>query len=212
MASPIPVQGEQVTADQLKSSDDITASWTSDNTLTPNGGTSYLYIACWVWSFTFQGNYAFFGSPTHGVSIQYWNGTQWIQSIYREFKNSTGYFRVNQDIVDSGASFIYEPTYIWRIRFTNWSGYYKGDGNGYLYLKGIGTAKHYDLEVKGQFIKSLTNHWTVKKRSGADTDTSKDAAFNVLPASLAIYQTVANRGNPILPTIYPCKFVADKGF
>lgn len=198
--------GNYITADELNARDVVTASWTKDNDLTPNGGTSYLYIACWNWTFRFEGNYAFFGSPTHTLNVQYWNGSSWVTIASKSVKNTTWQFDINRG---SGGTVVYKyPTWLWRISFSNSSGYYKGAGKGYLYLCGIGDAGNYSSEVIGQLVCCLgdSQYW-VSKQSGSTSGNGQ----NLTPSEVSIYNTRSQRGNPILASTRQTKFVPKIG-
>lgn len=199
--------GNYITASELNKRDVVMPSWTKDNDLTPNGGTSYLYIACWNWSFKFVGNYAFFGSPTHTLRVQYWDNTAsaWTTIASKSVKNTTWLFDVNSS---SGTTVYKYPTWIWRISFSNSSGYYKGAGKGYLYLCGIGDAGNYADDVVGEYICCLgdSQYW-VSKQPGATSGNGQ----NLTPSEVAIYNTRSQRGNPILASTRQSKFVPKIG-
>ena len=201
-----------VTRENLDGVDLATVSWTTDNALTPNGGTSYLYIACYSWTFKFTGNYAFFGSPTHTVRLQHWDGSKWVSDgsfsnknqgdMWINVNNRSGTGKVNSSL----------RTWVWRISFSNSSGYYKGAGKGYLYLCGMGHCKETSYP-KGAYISKTKNGsvYKVLKRSGANTDTSQDSGFNVKPWDSklgGLYETSELRGTAItLPSKHQCRFV-----
>ncbi len=172
------------------------ASWTADNTLTPNGGTKYLYICSWAFYFKFVGNYAFFGSPNHQVTIQYWNGSSWITASGPiTCKNTTRDWDVNcsKNSVDYR---VHANSCIWRIKFYNSSGYYKGQGDGYLTLYGYGNVTNYSTYLQGRKLRcSPSTQWLVYQSSDAP------------PTSFSIYNFDAQRGNPIYDSIYKCRLV-----
>jgi hypothetical protein len=169
--------------------DVVNASWTADNTLTPNGGTKYLYICCYSWCFYFEGNYALFGSPNHQLTFQYWNGSSWVTKVGPiELKNSSSWFTVNDD--NSFGYTIHQDSCLWRIKFYNSSGYYKGEGNGYLHLHRYGNSRneesYYNSHLQGKLIYSTPATQYLVYQS-ADSP----------PSSFSIYNFSAQRGNKI---------------
>lgn len=188
----------------LTKTDSQVLQWTADNSVTPNGGTSYMYIACFAWKMKFVGNYAFFGSPTHTLTFQYWDGESWVTAGSFSSNNNTRWASINLN--DTGANVnVKANTYVWRVSFKNSSGYYRGEGDVYLYLYGIGSSGYYKSGLK---ISALTgNQYVIKKRSGANTDTSQDASFNLTPDKVGIYDTHSHmRGSPIT-SISPHRFI-----
>ena len=168
--------------------DVVTNSWTADNTLTPNGGTKYLYICCYSWTFRFTGNYAFFGSPNHQLTFQHWNGSSWVtNSGPIECKNITRWWGVNDG--DSRDYNLHVNSCMWRIKFYNSSGYYKGDGDGYLYLHGYGNSansSYYNAHMQGRAIYSTPASQYLAYQSS-----------DMTPAQVSIYTFAAQRGNKI---------------
>lgn len=135
------------------SGDNLTSfSMYDDNDITPNGGTSYLYIAGYSWRLKFIGNYAFFGSPTHTVKLWHWDGSKWrLDGTFSSFKD-TKWIYVNDMNHQSGGSInVNIPTWIWRVSFSNSSGYYKGHGDVECYWNGTGNTTD-DTYPKGLII------------------------------------------------------------
>ena len=193
-----------INAESLKKTDSQVLQWTADNAVTPNGGTSYMYIACFAWKMRFVGNYALFGSPTHTLTFQYWNGQNWVDAGSFSSNNNTRWASVNMN--DSGANVNAKAnTYIWRVRFQNSSGYYKGEGDVYLYLYGIGSADNFPEGIK--FAALTGDQYSIKKRQGADTDQSKDSAFDLTPAEVGIYDTHLQMRGTLLTAISPHRFI-----
>ena len=171
-------------------------SWTADNTMTPNGGTRYLYIACWAFNFKFVGNYALLGSPDHQVSIQHWNGSSWVNDETRTLKNASYEWGVNRYSTLYG--YITYPTFKWRIRFVNSTGYYKGEGDGYLWLHAPGEYDSglWDTNVRGKQIACLgTSQYLVYQTADSP------------PSSFSIYSTTPQRGSAINSGITKCRIV-----
>lgn len=204
--------GDLITRAQLDGVDLSTVSWTSDNALSPNGGTSYLYVACYSWTFKAVGNYWFFGSPNYNLYLDYWDGTAWKNvGSTGSFKNATRWINVNNGS-GSGNVNSHLRTWVWRVRITANGGYYKGEMDGYLYLCGMGHCKETSYP-KGAYISKTKTGFVYKvlKRSGANTDTSQDSGFNVKPWDSklgGLYETSELRGTAItLPSKNQCRFV-----
>lgn len=135
--------------------------------LTSDNGSSYVYICSCRFSFRFKGNYWFFGSPTHVVNIQHWDGSKWVTDISKSLKNAEHNFGT------------FYGGWVWRIRIdTSGGAAYRYCGEGWLhnYATGDMSDTYWTQMAQNKMIVRRGSKWY--KVYGAGNKVTQAASVN----------------------------------
>ena len=194
--------GNQINKANCSSAALYVKSWSSDGALLNSGSGSsrrYAYFVASVFVWRCDRRDVWIGYGTDYYSLQYWNGSSWIELRYQGgiSDKDTFNFEINITTTQSTSNGKFQTTCgwtWWRMRVNN-NDYWPSYARSTLTIYGLGAHIAYDTYAKGKPIKGY-----LKSSQGVPLIHSNSTTYDVVPSNSYVsdlYNETSLRGSPV---------------